>query len=109
MEKVMSGMFVVNDENLQQRSAIYWAEKFCNTTPLLMIHGTADWRVSVLDTLELAQKLYEHKKPFRTIIYEGAEHGISEFAREKDTEIVKWFDRFLKNKEPLPNLDPHGM
>jgi len=108
MQTVFKELFGGAQEDLIARSAVYWPEKFCATTPLLMIHGTADWRVSPLDSIELAQKLYEHKKPYRLILYEGADHGISEFKREVNAEILKWFDRFLKNNEELPNLEPHG-
>ena len=74
---------------LDKRSAIKWADKFCKTTPVLLIHGTSDRRVSTLDSLELSIELYKHKIPYRLQIYEGADHGISEFRNEVNVEIIK--------------------
>ncbi len=91
-----------------KRSALFWPEKIYKKTPLLILHGTGDWRVSALDSIKMAEKLYEQKVPFRLHIYEGADHGLTEFRNEVDQEIFNWFERFLKNKEPLPNLKLHG-
>lgn len=99
---------ITSDEEMQKRSAVCWPEKFCKTTPLLLIHGTADASVSVLDTLELGTKLYEQKVPFRMHILEGADHFITEHKRFESDAVDKWFERFLKNDEPLPNLELHS-
>lgn len=96
---------VEDEQELTKRSAVCWPEKFCKTTPLLLIHGSRDNRVSVLDSLELATKLYEHKVPFRLNVYEGANHYIKPFGREEWKTIEQWFDRYLKNDEPLPELE----
>ena len=92
---------------LRDRSAVYWTDKFTKKTPLLMLHGTADWRVSPLDSLDLAEKLYENKVPYRLIMYEGADHGLSEVREEAMLEVRKWFDKYLKNNGKLPDLKPH--
>ena len=34
------------ENQLNIRSAVLWADKMCKTTPLLVMHGSADWRVS---------------------------------------------------------------
>lgn len=99
---------LTDEEELKKRSAVFWPEKFCKTTPLLMLHGTADNRVSVLDSLELATKLYEYKVPFRLVTFEGADHYMTEFSKQQSQMIEKWFERYLKNNEPLPNLELHG-
>ena len=62
----------------------------------------------MLDSLELSIELYKHKIPYRLQIYEGADHGISEFRNEVNVEIIKWFDRFVKNNGNLPDLELHG-
>lgn len=93
---------------LTRRSAVFWADQFAKKTPLLMIHGTADWRVSVLDSIELAQELYENKIPFRLNVLEGGDHGLTEHDAEKMRQIHDWFDRFVKKGEKLPNLKYHG-
>ena len=90
-----------------KRSAVYWADKFCKKTPLLIMHGTADWRVNPLDSIKLAEKLYQNKIPFKLIIFEGADHIFTECKTEEIKQTLDWFDRFLKNDEKLPNLKPH--
>lgn len=92
----------------KKRSAILWVDKFCKKTPLLIMHGTSDWRVNPLDSVKLAEKLYENKIPYRLIMYEGADHGLTEVSKNYWKEVFEWFDRFLKKDEKLPNLKPHG-
>lgn len=91
-----------------KRSALYWMEKFPKKTPLLIMHGTADWRVNPLDSIQLVEKLYKQKVPFRLVMFEGGDHSISEYKKERDELAYTWFERFVKNKEHLPNLKPHG-
>lgn len=93
----------------KKRSPVYWAEKFCKKTPLLIMHGSADWRVNPMDSIRLAEKLYENKVPYRLIIFEGADHAISEYLEARNKYTFEWFDRFLKKKEKLPLLKPHGI
>lgn len=91
-----------------ERSAVNFADKFCKTTPLLMFHGTADWRVSPKDSLDLATKLLDAKVPHRLVMFEGGDHSLSEHRKEEWGMIRDWFERFVKGDEPLPNLAPHG-
>lgn len=93
----------------KKRSPVYWAEKFCKKTPLLIMHGSADWRVNPMDSIRLAEKLYENKVPYRLILFEGADHAISEYLEARNKYTFEWFDRFLKKKEKLPLLKPHGI
>jgi len=92
----------------KKRSPIYWTEKFHKKTPLLIMHGTADWRVNPMDSVRLAKKLYEKKVPYRLIIFEGADHAISEYLKIRNEYTFDWLDRFLKRKEKLPLLKMHG-
>lgn len=95
-------------EEKKKRSALLWANKFSKKTPLLIMHGTADWRVNPLDSMRLAEKLYGNKIPHRLIMYEGADHGLNEYVKESDEQVYEWFERFLKRNEKLPDLKPHG-
>lgn len=108
MTKKFKNMFGGSLLEKKKRSAIYWPERFHKKTPILIMHGTADWRVNPLDSLVLAQKLYEQKVPYRLIVYEGADHGLDEFRKESINETFNWFDKYLKNNEKLPKLEPHG-
>ncbi len=92
----------------QKRSVLFWPEKISKKIPILMMHGTSDWRVSVLDSLELSQKFYEQKVPHRLIVFEAGDHGLTEYRNEVFRQTVEWFERFLKNGEKMPNLKLHG-
>lgn len=95
-------------QNMQLRSAVCWPEKFYKKTPLLLMHGTSDWRVSPQDSIDLATALYKHRVPYRLVVFEGDDHGITEHADERSRLTREWFDRFVKDGKPLPNLKPHG-
>lgn len=96
------------EKALRERSAIYWAEKLHKDTPILYLHGTADWRSSASSAIRMAGKLYEVKQPFRFILFEGGDHGLNEHFREVDYQIITWLNRYVRDLEPLPDLRLHG-
>ncbi len=93
---------------LDSRSAIKNVDKISKTTPVLMLHGSADWRVVPQMALDMANKFMEYKIPYRLIIFEGGDHGLYEHRKEVDTQVKLWLDRYVKNGEALPELAPHG-
>lgn len=94
-------------ENIK-RSPLYWTDKLYKRAPLLIMHGTADWRVNPLDSIRLAERLYEAKVPFRLVIFEGGDHGLTEFTNEADQLVNRWFAQYLANDKKIPNLKLHG-
>ncbi|MCK9994648.1 MAG: alpha/beta fold hydrolase, partial [Candidatus Krumholzibacteria bacterium] len=98
----------VKEEALLARSPIAWPEKLCPTTPILLLHGTADWRVYPTESMHMAEALFELQRPYRFIMYEGADHGLSEYRTEAYGEIRHWMDRYVRDLEELPDLEPHG-
>lgn len=96
------------EEELKKRSAFFWADKFPSDVPLLILHGNADWRVKSSHSLKLAMELDKLRIPYRLKIYEGADHGITEFRDDVDMEAMTWFKRFLKDGEALPDMELHG-
>lgn len=96
------------EEELKNRSAYYFADQFPNDVPLLILHGNSDWRVKSSNSLKLAMELDKHRVPYRLKIYEGGDHGLREFREEVDYEVMNWFKRYLKDQEPLPNMELHG-
>jgi len=93
----------------KKRSAFFWADKLPKNVPLLLMHGTSDWRVNPLDSIDMSKELIKNKVPHRLIMYEGADHGITQFKRSYRENTFSWFDRFLKEGEKLPNLKLHGI
>ncbi|SEL63573.1 Prolyl oligopeptidase family protein [Aquimarina amphilecti] len=96
------------EEELKARSAVFWADKMCKTTPMLLMHGSSDWRVTASESLELINKLYEHKHPVRFILFEGGDHGIREYRDKYFTQSKSFFDYYLKDLNDLPNMELHG-
>ncbi len=96
------------DSVLKIRSAVFWPEKLPKTTPILIMHGNADWRVKSTQSLRLAMALDRERVPYRLIIFEGADHGISEFRDEVTAQAIKWFHRYLINDEEPPDMEYHG-
>ena len=96
------------DAALTARSAVRWVDKLAATTPLLLLHGTSDWRVDPTQTLALAAKLLAAKHPFRLVLLEGGDHGISEHTGEVDRLTRDWLDRYVRDRKTWPSLDPHG-
>lgn len=92
------------EAELKKRSAYFFADKFPKDVPILMLHGNADWRVKSTSSLKLALEFEKYRIPYRLKIFEGGSHGLREFRTEVDEEVLNWFDRYLKNDEPLPKM-----
>lgn len=96
------------DAALKDRSAIFWPEQLCKTTPLLIMHGSADWRVSASQSIQFVEMLYRYKHPVRFVLFEGADHLVTEFETEMLLECKRHLDYYVRDDKPLPNLQPHG-
>ena len=95
------------DVELKKRSAIKWVDKFSKDVPILMLHGNSDWRVKPEQSLKLALEFEKNRIPYRLIMFEGGDHGISEHRNEVDEQVINWFNKYLKNNEKLPNMEYH--
>jgi dipeptidyl aminopeptidase/acylaminoacyl peptidase len=102
------GYAINADSVLATRSPIRWVEKLCPTTPILILHGTADWRVSPKDAMDMADSLYAHQRPFRLQLFEGGDHGLTEYRTEAQAAMRSFLDRYVRNGEHWPSLEPHG-
>ena len=90
------------------RSAIAWPEALPETTPILLLHGSADWRVDPTQVLDMARALLDAQRPFRLVMFEGGDHGLSDYYDEVDRLAIEWFDRYVRDGETWPSLEPHG-
>lgn len=109
MKEHYKGMFGGSKKDMIKRSPIFWVDKLPKNVPILMMHGTADWRVDVGGTLAIAKRMYEEKVPYSLIVYEGENHEFSQYNSKAMESAVAWFDRFVKNKGALPNLKLRGV
>jgi len=106
--ELMPGYEKNKDSVMAIRSAIFHADKLPKTTPILLVHGTSDWRVIPEQSIKMALELQKYKVPYRLVMFEGGDHGLSEFRKEVNAQVKAWFDKYLKNNQPLPDLEPHG-
>lgn len=112
MEEILYEL-VPNYENnkqaeLDKRSAIKWVDKFPTDVPILLMHGGSDWRVKQAQSLLLALELDKYRIPYRLTVFEGGDHGLSEYRTEFYQNLTNWFDKYVKNEAPLPNMEYHG-
>jgi len=97
------------DSVMNIRSAVFHTGKLPKKTPILLMHGTADWRVIPEESLHMALSLQKEKVPYRLVMLEGGDHGLSEFRNEVNLLVKDWFLKYVTNDHhPLPNLEPHG-
>ena len=90
------------------RSAVSWADALPENTPILILHGTADWRVAPTHALDMAHALLEARRPFRLVMLEGGDHGLSEYREKVDRLVSDWLDQYVRDGETWPSLEPHG-
>ena len=81
---------------MEARSVLFWVDQLPKGVPVLIVHGAADSKVKTHDVLSLAMKMETHRVPYRLVIYEGGDHGLSAHRHEAFAQIIAWFDRFLK-------------
>jgi dipeptidyl aminopeptidase/acylaminoacyl peptidase len=79
-------------EEYVERSAVNWAGEL--RAPLMLLHGEADDRVPVDQSLRLAAKMREAGRSVKLITYPGEDHGLT--AHEGGLpEILRWLGEHL--------------
>lgn len=86
-------------KEMDLRSAVLFHKNIAETTPLLMIHGTADDKVAFEDSVDLYRLLKPaHKAELEIKLIEGGDHYLRSNRKEVISLRKNWFDRFLKLK-----------
>lgn len=96
------------DAALAARSPVRWVERLHKGTPILLLHGGADWRVHPSEALRMAEALLAARHPFRLILFEGGDHGLSEHRAERNRVALEWLDAYVRDGRRWPSLEPHG-
>jgi dipeptidyl aminopeptidase/acylaminoacyl peptidase len=98
-------------EHLLDRSPITHVDKA--RTPILIMHGDSDTRVSPTQSYELYRNLKTRQPgtPVRLVLYPGEGHGNRRAASRYDYNLrmMEWFDTYLKTGDrdaPLPEPRP---
>jgi dipeptidyl aminopeptidase/acylaminoacyl peptidase len=92
----------------EQRSAVLWAQDLCKTTPLLVLHGTGDRRVSADHGLQFGLALQHSLHPYKLVMYDNADHVLAGRREESNAEIRAWVQRYVVEKGALPRVGEHG-
>lgn len=103
-EKIFGG----SEEERWKRSVMCWPEKLPKNVPILLMYGTSDWRVDPRSAMHFSEKLLDLKIPHRLVMFEGSDHMLSESWQESRAMAALWLDRFVRNNESLPDMEPHG-
>ena len=101
-------------QGMLEVSPIYHVDKA--NTPLLIMHGAEDTRVSPSQSYELYRNIKVRKPevPVRLVLYPGEGHGNRMAAARYDYNLrmMRWFDTYLKTGDrdaPLPGARPELM
>ncbi|TMP26136.1 peptidase [Pseudoalteromonas rubra] len=99
MEKVYKNRIPLyesdKDAQLLSRSAISWVEKLSKETPILLLHGDQDKRVSVDNSRRFSEALNAGKIPNKLIIYKNDNHFLEKNRRAVFAELSGWFHSHL--------------
>ena len=82
------------EEELKNRSVVYWAEKLNKESSLLILYGTKDRHVNFKQAERLAEKLKSINYNFRVKGYK-TDHFFSNKKEELNSELIKWFNTNL--------------
>ena len=103
-------MFATDDVAQERltRSPLRWPERLHRETPILLLHGSADWRVHPGQAMAMASRLFELQHPVRFILFEGGDHLLNEHFSEVWEQVIDWLGHYLRDQKPWPSLEPHG-
>ncbi|KIX85170.1 alpha/beta hydrolase [Vermiphilus pyriformis] len=76
----------------QHRSALYWIDKI--NTPVILIANQKDPIVDVLQTYTMSAELEKHTKVYRSYVYDGMSHSLSEWYGELHKRIINFFNMY---------------
>jgi len=91
---------------LAARSAAEWPEKLYKGTPILILHGSSDWRVDPGQALLIARRLYDVRHPFRLVLFEGGDHGLNQHRSEVARLSRDWLRKYVRDRAGGPSLVP---
>jgi dipeptidyl aminopeptidase/acylaminoacyl peptidase len=103
---MLTKSFNLSINELKKRSALFWVKKIYKI-PILILHGTGDWRCSVENSLQLSIEFFKYKIPYKLVIYPGGDHSLSEYKKDVKNEVMLHFKKYLFKNEVI-DLTMHG-
>ena len=92
LDELVGGRPVYGNPAYRLRSPVTWARRI--RTPLLILHGASDWRVSYRQSQNMANRLRQAGTSSRLVIVSGGNHSLGSHATRRDTLILDWFSRY---------------
>ncbi len=88
----------VFNKRMEERSAVYWAEKISSKTNILFIHGRADEKILYEDSVEMYEKLSKinENTKYELELIDDGDHYLRKYRKKVSQIRRKWFDKFLK-------------
>lgn len=90
------GVPVYDEDKFENSSPL----KFLNNvgTPLLLMHGESDTRVSVMQSWEIYRALIDRGQDVELVLYPGAEHSIVSPKQHRDVmrRWINWYKKYLE-------------
>lgn len=91
-EELVPNYYQNRKQELKKRSAIFWGDKI--NSPLLLLHGDNDWRVSYQQSVNLAKVLKKKGKTIKLKIYPKGDHSLNKEWDDVVNEMLSWFKLF---------------
>lgn len=93
LKEFHSELYDTNSEDeIKKRSVVFWSDEICPASPLLLIHGSNDKKVSVEQSRQLFS-LLKDRENCRYIEFEGDDHYLSKHKKEEQKLVRDWFAR----------------
>jgi dipeptidyl aminopeptidase/acylaminoacyl peptidase len=92
MKEMFIKEFKFKKKDFMQRSPKYFMDKIPKNTPILILHGSADTRVSVYDAYEYGQHCQKLNIPYKLIIFPNGNHGLTEYIDDVSREVMQWIN-----------------
>ncbi|ATC94911.1 alpha/beta hydrolase family protein [Pseudoalteromonas tunicata] len=80
---------------LEKRSVLNWVNELSPNVPILLLHGENDERVSVNNSIELADALSKNNIPHKFVLYSKDDHDLTNNKIKAQKELVSWFQKYL--------------
>ncbi len=95
MQAVYDKAFGGSIEEKIDRSIVFSPHDLPDQTPILLLHGASDNRVSLSDATDLADKLQDLGRKYKLVVFDGGDHSLSTHRNEWLEQARSWFDVYL--------------
>jgi dipeptidyl aminopeptidase/acylaminoacyl peptidase len=93
--RIIPGYDAHRAESLDQRSGVRVAREV-DLPPILLLHGTADWRADPRNSFEVAEALQARGRPYALHVFDNDVHGLTWNWRERDRLAIDWFRSHMR-------------